>query len=352
MSHGSSPALILRFAPDTPTAARDRLVALLADYDLVAIHEDDLTAPRTWTAHFGSPGARDAAAAAIGGLTDIAQPGLEPTDVEDGDWARRTQADLPAIRVGRVVVAPPWDLPVLKQRAVGEHPSEAPSRRLHDLAPDQPPPRLRRSAEALRAQAEGESRKNDFFTGASGGSGRLDSPSASVPPSDVIVEIEPSRGFGTGHHQSTRLCLVLLQSRDLTDRTVIDVGTGSGVLAIVAARLGAAFVAAIDSDPEAVENARENIERNAVAGVVEAHLGDLTETPLAPADVVVANLTGTLLARHASPLGAIVKPSGSLIVAGFTIDEKALVRDAFTGAFDVIESAEEDDWWAFVLTRV
>jgi ribosomal protein L11 methyltransferase len=292
VSPDRSPALIIRFAPDTPAAARDRLVALLANHDLVAIQEDDIATPQVWTAHFGSGQARDDAAETVRAFDGAAAPAVEARDVEDEDWARRTQADLPAIRVGRIVVAPPWDLPAA---------SAAP--------PGQADP-------------------------------------------DIVVEIEPSRGFGTGHHQSTRLCLVLLQSRDVQSRSVIDVGTGSVVLAIVAAKLGAAFVTAIDVDPDAIENARENIERNGVAGQVEAHVRDVTERNMAAADLVTANLTGTLLARFATELGALVRPSGSLIVAGFTIDEKPLVMDAFSTTFTLAESAEEDDWWAFVLTRL
>jgi ribosomal protein L11 methyltransferase len=284
VSRDSSPALIIRFPSDTTAANRDRLVALLADYDLVAIQEDDPATPKVWTAHFRSANARDRAAAAIRELADIAAPRLEFADIEDDDWARRTQADLPAIRIGRIVVAPPWDTP--------PHQSSG----------------------------------------------------------DVIVEIEPSCGFGTGHHQSTRLCLVLLQNQQLNGRTAIDAGTGSGVLAIAAAKLGAGFVAAFDSDPDAIENARENIVRNGVERAVEAHVRDLSDPSLAPADVVTANLTGTLLARHARDLAALVRPSGSLIVAGFTIDEKPQVIGAFEETFALSEAAEEDDWWALALT--
>ena len=286
MSAASSPALIIQFPEGTTAETRDRLATLLADFDLVAIQENDVTAPTSWTAHFESDESRRLAAQAIADAADGPALRTQPVDVEDEDWARRTQADLPAIRVGRVIVAPPWDLP----------------------APE------------LAAGA-------------------------------VVVEIEPSRGFGTGHHQSTRLCLVLLQSRSLDSRTVIDVGTGSGVLAIVAARLGAAFVQAIDVDPDAVENARENIVRNGVIGRVEAHVRDFTEGRMDAADLATANLTGTLLARHADALGALVRTGGSLIVAGFTIDEKPLVLEAFERQFTVSESAEEDDWWALVLTK-
>ena len=286
MSAASSPALIIHFTPGTTAADRDRLVALLADYDLIAIQEDDMGSPPAWTAHFASAEARNAAAEAIGAIADGDSLRLELAEIEDDDWAKRTQADLPAIRVGRIIVAPPWDRP---------------------------------DAEAARDA--------------------------------VVVEIEPSRGFGTGHHQSTRLCLVLLQNRPLGSGSVLDVGTGSGVLAIVAAKLGAPFVSAIDVDPDAIENARENIVRNSVAQIVEAHLRDLTQPGVPAADLVTANLTGTLLARHAPELGALVKPGGSLIVAGFTVDEKPLVLDAFEATFAVTESAEEEGWWAFVLAR-
>ena len=292
MSAGSSPALLIHFPAGTSTATRDRLVAALADHDLVAIQEDQISAPTLWTVHFGSDPARQDAASAVAGLAAESGLRIEPLDVEDDDWARRTQADLPAIRVGRLIVAPPWDMP---------------------------------EPEVIAA------------------------PAGTPPP--IVIEIEPSRGFGTGHHQSTRLCLVLLQSRPLASQTVTDIGTGSGVLAIAAAKLGAAFVSAIDVDPDAIENARENINRNGVAQIVEAHVRDLTETPLAPADVVTANLTGTLLARHAAALAPLVRPGGSLIVAGFTIDEKPLVLEAFEPAFTLTESAEEDDWWALVLVK-
>lgn len=287
----ASPALIIRLH-GLPAHLLDRLVALLADFELIAVQEDDLSSPNVWTAHFSSAANRDAAALAVRGDAEFASLQVEPTLVEDDDWARRTQADLPAIRVGRVIVAPPWDLP----------------------GP--------------------ESRTADPESG----------------NSDIVVIIEPSRGFGTGHHQSTRLCLALLQHRNLAGRTMIDVGTGSGVLAIAGAKLGAAYVEAIDLDPDAVENARENIETNEVAAVVAAHVEDFTTAARAPADVVTANLTGTILARHAVDLARYVRPAGALIVSGFNIEEKFLVENAFASVLAISESAEEEGWWAFVLT--
>jgi ribosomal protein L11 methyltransferase len=290
LSVTASPALILRFPSGTTAPVRDRLVALLSEFELLAVQEDDIDAPHLWTAHFASVADRDAAADAVGAESEFERIEVETATVEHEDWARRTQADLPAVKVGRVIVAPPWDLPEAPDRQVGRE-------------------------------------------------------------SDVVVIIEPSRGFGTGHHQSTRLCLVLLQSRDLSRSRVLDVGTGSGVLAITAAKLGAPTVTAIDNDPDAIENARENIAANGVDSVVQAHVVDFTTTTVDAADLVTANLTGTLLARHASELARLVRPGGTLIASGFNIEEKHFVEEALTPLFHIVETAEEEGWWALALAR-
>jgi ribosomal protein L11 methyltransferase len=278
-----SAALILSFPDSATPADRDRLVATLADSGLVAIHENDLTNPSKWVAHFADAASRNSAARTIQSTPEYRDIQIEAADIEDEDWARRTQADLGSVRIGGIIVAPPWDMPA-------------------------------------------------------GG------------PETVII-IEPSRGFGTGHHQSTRLCLALLQTRELRRRRVIDVGTGSGVLAIAAAALGAPAVSAIDVDPDAVENARENVARNGVADVVEIHVGDLATTTLVAADVVTANLTGSLLERHAANLVRLVKPGGLLIAAGFTIDERDRVAVAFEPRLTISEIAEEDGWIGVVLSQ-
>src|SRR5436305_14893725 len=106
-------------------------------------------------------------------------------------------------------------------------------------------------------------------------------------------------GFGTGHHATTRLCLAALQTIDLRGKFVLDLGTGSGLLAIAAVALGAARALGIDDDADAIQAAMENVELNAV-GNVELVVSDLMTDPLPTADVVVANLTGTLVVRAAA----------------------------------------------------
>ena len=168
---------------------------------------------------------------------------------------------------------------------------------------------------------------------------------AEVEPSDVLVTIQPSTGFGTGHHASTRLCLQLLQTEPVGGLAVLDIGTGSGVLAIAAARLGAAQVMAIDDDPDAMRSAGENVEANQVDDVVRLDCRDLVALGPAAFDLVVANLTGAVLMRHASRLAALVTPAGSLIASGYQSEEDDDVAAALGGAGLVRRERAEDDGW-------
>jgi ribosomal protein L11 methyltransferase len=153
----------------------------------------------------------------------------------------------------------------------------------------------------------------------------------------------PSMGFGTGHHVTTRLCLAALQTIHLTGRDMLDVGTGSGVLAIAADRLGAARAIGIDVDADAIQSARENLDLNPDVRHVTFETIDLAERPLPAADVVTANLTGALLVRSASALLAAVRPGGVVILSGIQSHERDQVREAFANA-EVCWERDEDGW--------
>lgn len=185
-----------------------------------------------------------------------------------------------------------------------------------------------------------------------------------APPWDVpsnpglattIIVIHPSRGFGTGHHPSTRLCLRALSEIDVTGRRVLDLGTGSGVLAMAAAFKRARAVVGLDVDPDAIEAARESAALNALPVEIEFVVGDF-RTPAAwraaspeasavnrphPYDIVLANLTGGLLIRSASAITELVAPGGVLVMGGFDESERPVVRAAFVGFDDVAAYAEE-----------
>ena len=199
------PALEIRAADP------DRLYAAIDDFSPTAVEE------RTDSIRgfFSTASARDTAQSSLAPEFQVAA-----IDVPDEDWARRSQADLQPVTVGRLTISP---------RVTAS-----------------PPPPLHQGPRSF------------------GEAGSAASPQPLAPSPGVIV-ITPSMGFGTGHHATTRLCLAALQTLDLSQLSVLDVGTGSGVLAIAADRLGAARALGIDHDQDAVEAACENLALNPTA---------------------------------------------------------------------------------------
>ncbi len=175
--------------------------------------------------------------------------------------------------------------------------------------------------------------------------------SSSASPAIVI---NPSMGFGTGHHATTRLCLAGLQRIDLSGAAVLDVGTGSGILAIAARILGAYHVMGVDNDADALTSAEENLALNPAAAGVVFRQADLTQTTalahVPQADVVMANLTGALLVRAATVLMARVASGGRLLVSGLLADERSDVAAAFA-PWPVAWEQSEDGWMALMFRR-
>jgi len=175
---------------------------------------------------------------------------------------------------------------------------------------------------------------------------------AEMDSATTLIVIEPSRGFGTGHHASTRLCLQALSGVDVQGKRVLDLGTGSGVLAMAASLKGAAEVLAIDVDPDAIEAARESAALNALPVGIEFGVGDFRSTSagLKPRqyEVVLANLTGGILMRSAATIMALVAPGGLVVMSGFDETDQQAVRDAFDAMHDVAAFCE-DGWVGLVL---
>ena len=174
-----------------------------------------------------------------------------------------------------------------------------------------------------------------------------------APPWDIpadaagaaVIVIEPSMGFGTGHHPTTRMCLELLSDIDVSDATVIDLGTGSGVLSIAAALSGARRVLGIDVDRDAIESAEASARLNQLPATITFNVGDFRSDPPRPAGLVLANLTGGMLTSTAPQIVALVEPEGQLIVSGFDDTEVEAVINAFS-AFTVQRRVTEDNWIA------
>ena len=167
------------------------------------------------------------------------------------------------------------------------------------------------------------------------------------------VVIDPGMAFGTGSHATTRMCLVLLDRiiGSPPPERMLDLGTGSGALAIAAAFLGIEDVLAIDNDPVAVSVARENVAGNGMAGRVTVAEGSL-EAATGPFDIIAANLTASLLVKLAAPIYDALSASGKLIVSGTMKHELDGVLQAFgTCGLGPDAVLTEDVWTAAVLSH-
>ena len=172
-----------------------------------------------------------------------------------------------------------------------------------------------------------------------------------MPADDVdatVIVIEPSMGFGTGHHATTRMCLRLLSALDVSDLTVLDLGTGSGVLSMAAALSGARRVIGIDVDVDAITSAETSARLNTLPDTVEFQVSDFRSAPPAPADLILANLTGGMLTSSGPAIAALVKPGGQMILSGFDHTEVDAVIATF-GGFTETARLTEDNWIALLL---
>lgn len=201
--------------------------------------------------------------------------------VEDRDWVRATQAQFDPIPIGsRLIIVPSWH------------------------------------REAVEASGDGR----------------------------IPLIIDPGLAFGTGGHPTTRLCLEWLDQADLAGRRVIDYGCGSGILAIAAARLGAASVLAIDIDPQALASTRENATENGVSVDVEAS----GRARPAPTDIVLANILSNPLKLLAPMLSALVAPGGWLVLAGVLDRQANDVMACYDPALQMQVWRSRDGWSCLV----
>lgn len=297
------PALVVQASAVLTSADEDALAAFLDDYAPSAIQ--DLTAlplppgglwdptfppppepppaPLHWRVFFATARERELAADAL--RMTFGNLAITSDDVPDEDWAARSQRSLTAVRAGRFIVAPPWDVP----------------------------------------DSRGDA---------------------------TVIVIEPSRGFGTGHHPSTRLCLRALSTVEVAGKRVLDLGTGSGVLAMAAFVSGARQVIAVDVDPDAIDSARESARLNPRVGGVHWLVGDF-RTPGwdvlggGPFDLVLANLTGGMLRASAARIRELIRHDGVLICSGFDADECPGVERAL--ALQRVGQVIEDQWIALTL---
>lgn len=172
---------------------------------------------------------------------------------------------------------------------------------------------------------------------------------STVPPGKHTIVIDPKMSFGTGYHETTRLVLSLLDDVVEPGDEVIDVGTGTGILAVAAIKKGAGHVNACDTDPWAIENAIENLQLNECSAAIELYLGGINDIPLIEADVVLANVNKAAIVGMLPDLRDRVRSKGTVILSGFlTRDKKDLTHHLQALPFEVLEYRTEGDWLAIM----
>ncbi|HEV8352815.1 MAG TPA: 50S ribosomal protein L11 methyltransferase [bacterium] len=173
-----------------------------------------------------------------------------------------------------------------------------------------------------------------------------------APAGRVVIELDPGMAFGSGLHPSTQLCLRVLEERVVPGARVIDVGTGSGILAVAAAKLQAASVLAVDSDPIAVAVARQNAAHNGVASTIDVREGSLLDGAALPADLITANLTAEIHFDLLPTARSHLVPCGVLVASGIIEDRVFEVRAVARAAgFQIAEERKDGEWRCLVLTH-
>ena len=178
--------------------------------------------------------------------------------------------------------------------------------------------------------------------------------SYSPSPGDVVIELDPGMAFGTGHHPTTTMCLAALEELVSPGCSVLDLGCGSGILSIAAARLGASDVLALDIDATAAETAAANVRQNGVDAVVTVGEGTLPHVSLRPGgyDIVVANISSTVIGDLAFSIARAAKHGGTVVASGVLDHAKGPVVERLEEAGLSVEGVEVDgDWVALRLVR-
>ena len=168
----------------------------------------------------------------------------------------------------------------------------------------------------------------------------------------TVISLDPGAAFGTGSHATTSLCLEVLEQRVSDNTTVLDIGTGSGILAIAADLLGAKSAIGVDIDAQSVKTAIQNAEINGVSDKTEFLVGDLAEKVSGKYDIVCANIVADVVMRLFDNVANFMKDDGILIVSGI-IDMRALEveKSAIEHGFKITESLMREEWHAYILTK-
>lgn len=165
---------------------------------------------------------------------------------------------------------------------------------------------------------------------------------------EIIVELDPGMAFGTGTHETTRMCIQALEKYVDKDSVVFDIGTGSGILAIAAAKLGASKVIGVDLDPVAVDSAKENLTYNSLDNIEILH-GNLMDVVQGKANIVVANIIAEIIAILAQDVKEFILPGGYFITSGIIRERREMVEAKLKECgFNIVEVNEDGEWLCII----
>ncbi len=170
-------------------------------------------------------------------------------------------------------------------------------------------------------------------------------------PGDIVIELDPGMAFGTGSHETTMMCTEALEENVTKGVTVFDVGCGSGILAIVAAKLGAEKVIAIDLDETCVNVSRENVENNGVSEIVDVKHGNLLDLIQGKADIIVANIVAEIIVGMSADLQNYLKEDGTFICSGIITEKIKMVEDSLIDNGFKILQVKENNGWACIISK-
>jgi len=160
----------------------------------------------------------------------------------------------------------------------------------------------------------------------------------------LIVEIEPKMSFGTGHHQTTFLMCEEMMSMELKGLEILDMGAGTGILSILAEKLGATYIEAVEIEPWSAENCAENATRNKCSSIVSI-FGDFDVVSNRVFDVILANINKNVLKSHLAFYASKLKTSGELLISGFfTSDNEELIESATAVGFEFVKNQSKENW--------
>ncbi|MEK7264355.1 MAG: 50S ribosomal protein L11 methyltransferase [Bacteroidota bacterium] len=164
----------------------------------------------------------------------------------------------------------------------------------------------------------------------------------------IIITIDPKMSFGTGHHETTRLMLQLMEKYVKPNDFVLDLGTGTGILAIAAIKLGATKCVAVDNDEWSIENTKENVVVNNVENAIDVFLGTLETVSQNNFDVLLANIQSSIILPILPLMISKIKPNGIILLSGLLKEEREKILSSLSeNSLHIIEEIGENEWIAF-----